>query len=145
MKKKIRDAQDNEANFRARHSTGLHELTTVQEEVLKYISSEIEENLRRVEAEVEKTSKACEDKKSEKINLEERIRFLDEQCRSQETGKKELENNLDLKKKLEHREEIVEDEAKLRQLMEDFQFDALKREYQQCQQARDKLEKEVCQ
>jgi chromosome segregation ATPase len=122
----------------------LHELNSVQKEVHAFIIGKIKENLVKVEEDVEKTKNKSEEIKAERLELEEHVRFLDEQCRSQETGKKELESNLDLILKQEDITTINKKLSKYKTILEDLEFDEVKKEYKKLQKQKDEFEKEVC-
>lgn len=130
-------------NFKSISGTEFHELSTVQKEVHGVMASKLEENLEKIKIDVDKTKTECDKMKAEKARLEEHIRFLDEQCRSQEVGKKDLENNLDLIQKQESINDLDIKVTKYRTALEKMQFNKLKKEYVELQEKKDKFEKEV--
>ncbi|OXU24483.1 hypothetical protein TSAR_014049 [Trichomalopsis sarcophagae] len=142
LKQKNREKQESDLNFKSISGTEFHELSTVQKEVQEVMDSKLEENLEKIETDVEKTKTECDKMKAEKARLEEHIRFLDEQCRSQEVGKKDLENNLDLIKKQEFINDLNIKITKYRTTLENMQFNKLRKEYQELQEKKDKFEKE---
>ncbi|XP_001600265.2 DNA repair protein RAD50 [Nasonia vitripennis] len=142
LKRKNREKQESDMNFKSISGTEFHELSTVQKEVQEVMASKLEENLEKIETDVEKTKTECDKMKAEKARLEEHIRFLDEQCRSQEVGKKDLENNLDLIKKQEFINDLNIKITKYRTTLENMQFNKLRKEYQELQEKKDKFEKE---
>lgn len=130
-------------NFKSISGTEFHELYTIQKEVEEVMASNLKEKLEKIEKDVEKTKTECDELKAKKARLEEHIRFLDEQCRSQEVGKKDLENNLDLIQKQESIKELDIAINKYRTELENLQFNKLKKEYQELGEKKDKFEKEV--
>ncbi|KAJ8687829.1 hypothetical protein QAD02_023623 [Eretmocerus hayati] len=142
LKTKNRSEQEKDTNFKSKTSTEIHELETVQKEVDKFISSKIEENLIKVEGDVDKIKAECDQVKNQKLTLEEKIRFLGEECSTQESGKKELENNVELLKKQEHLENVNEKLSECKTQLENLRFDDLKKEYLRLQEEKDQFEKE---
>ncbi|XP_011499172.1 PREDICTED: DNA repair protein RAD50 [Ceratosolen solmsi marchali] len=142
LKQKNRNEQDKALNFKSQSTTEMHELNTVQKEVHTFIIGKIEESLLKVELDVEETKKEYEDMKVKRLELEEHIRFLDDQCRSQETGKKELESNLELISKEEDIVALNDQLISYRTLLKDMKFDEVKKEYKKLQEQKENFEKE---
>lgn len=115
----------------------------VQQEVRDYISNNINENLKKAEITLENVKKDYEKNKNDKMRLEESIRAQDEYCKSQESGKRDLENNLDLMRKQEDIGEINEKLGRHRQSLKDMKFDKLQNEYHTLQKEKENYEKEV--
>ncbi|XP_014216557.1 DNA repair protein RAD50 [Copidosoma floridanum] len=141
LKKKNREEHDKDTNFKTKSYNEINGLETVHQEVLDYVNSKIDEKLKNIKASMEKIKQEYEKEKLEKVTKEEKIRFLDEQCKSQETGKRDLENNLDLIRKQEDLENIKEKLSHNKKLLENLQFDQLKDEYHLLQEEKDQYEK----
>lgn len=143
IKEKHREENEKNNNFKNISSNNCHALETVQSDVEKFLSSSIEENLNKVEAKVKSLTKLCEEKKIEQSTLDEHIRFLSDQCKSQQAGKEDLENNLDLIKSKEKLKEYEGKLSKYQQSLKDLKFDELKEEFVTLQEEREQLVTEV--
>ncbi|KAL7302008.1 hypothetical protein TKK_0005245 [Trichogramma kaykai] len=143
LKKKNREEQDKDMNFKSTINTVYHELEIVQEEVKKFIKNKVEESLENVESIVKKLSTESEKLKESRESLEEKVRFLKELCMSEESGKRDLENNLDLLKKQEKMEELKKDYNELQDELEELKYEQRKKKYNALFEEKEIMEKEI--
>lgn len=124
----------------ARRLSDLHKII---DEVDSFISSNVSEKLANYEREIETYQNSLMELMNKKKDVEQAINKLKEDVASQEIGKRELHDNITLRKTMDTMEVLKEQYKKLNEKLKNMNYNELTKKWEQLESEKQALLRQV--
>lgn len=138
-----RQKQEADRKLMMENTTRLTDLRKIIDEVSSFISSNVPKKLASYELEIETYQKSLMEFINEKKNVEQAINKLKEDVASQEIGKRELHDNITLRKTKDIIEALKEQYKKLSEKLKSMNYNELRKKGEQMESEKQALLRQV--
>lgn len=143
MQLENRQKQDADRKLMMENTRRLTDLHKIIDEVDSFINSNVPKKLVSYELEIETYQKSLMELMNKKKNVEQAINKLKEDVASQEIGKRELHDNITLRKTKDTIEALKEQYKKLNEKLENMNYSELTKKWEQLESEKQALLRQV--